>query len=97
MRTYEITIVVYLVVLFIALALLNYVMRRQVHKARFGSEEISPWDGRFVNDLFGESGLWNSHKRLYQRSRLRLWLVTLSIAFLICLAGGACIYLYAHG
>jgi hypothetical protein len=96
MRTYEITIVVSLVVLFIALTLLNYMMRRQVHEARFGSEEISPWDVRFVNDLFGESGIWNSRKRLYQRSRLRLWLVTLSIAFLICLAVGACVFLYAH-
>ena len=92
MRTYEIAVVV----LFVLLVLITEMMRRQVHEARYGSQKISPWDVRFVNDLLGQYGIWISHKRLYQRSGLRSPFWAILIALFICLGLGAYVYLHAH-
>jgi hypothetical protein len=59
------------VALFAALTFMQVMMRQQVHHARFGSHEISPWNERFSNSLFGQYGIWNLHKRTYERSGLR--------------------------
>jgi len=60
-------------------------MRRQVHDAKYGigSPEPSPWDVRFVNDLFGKNGIWNAHKQAYKRSVTRSAFVVFSAASLI--------------
>jgi hypothetical protein len=48
-------------------------MRRQAHDASYGigSPEISPWDVRYLNGMFGKHGIWNAHKKAYERSALR--------------------------
>jgi len=94
MHTYEIAVGACLVVLFFALILIVETMRRGVHEARYGYQQIGPWDVRYVNDFL--FGIWNSHKRLYPRSRVRLCFAALLIAFVICFAAGLCIYLYAR-
>ena len=60
-------------------------MRRQVHDAKYGvgSPEISPWDVRFVNAMFGEHGIWNAHKKAYERNILRSSFIALSAAWLV--------------
>ena len=67
MPLYEIVFVM-AVVLFAALSFMQVIMRQQVHQARFGNQEISPWDGRFSNNLLGQYGIWKLHKRAYERS-----------------------------
>jgi hypothetical protein len=69
--------------LVIPLALIQLTMRRQVHDANYGSPEISPWDVRFVNSMFGQHGIWILHKRTFQRSALRSWCMALCIAWLV--------------
>jgi len=94
MRKYEIAAGASLGILFLALALITETMRRQVHEGRYGNEEITPWNVRFVNDLLGQYGIWNLHKQLYQRSALRLLFLGVLVAIAVCLATGACAYLH---
>ena len=96
LRTYEIAVGASLVVVFFALVLIAEAMRRQVHEGRYGNQQVGPWDAHFVNTLLGQHGLWNSHKRLYQRSRLRSCFSALLIALFICFVVGAYVYLYAR-
>src|SRR5215467_6195778 len=74
-------------VLLVPLAVIQVIMRQQVHDANYGigSPEISPWDVRFVNEMFGEYGIWNAHKKAYQRSALRSSFIALSAAWLVSL------------
>ena len=67
-------------VLIVPLVVIQVIMRRQVHHANYGigSPEISPWDVRFVNHMFGEHGIWNVHKKAYERSALRSLFIVLS-------------------
>jgi hypothetical protein len=65
------------------LAFIQVTMRRQVHEANYGNPEISPWDVRFANDMFGQYGIWNLHKRAFERSALRSWFLALSVAWLV--------------
>ncbi|SRR6266496_5780133 len=93
MPLYEIAFVA-AVVLLAALSFMQVMMRQQVHHARFGNQEISPWNERFSNNLFGQYGIWNLHKRAYERSLLRssFWLV--SIAFLVSVMLALCGFLH---
>ena len=72
-------------VLLVPIAVIQVIMRRQVHHAIYGigSPEISPWDVRFINAMFGEHGIWNAHTKAYERSALRSSFVVLSIAWLV--------------
>jgi hypothetical protein len=72
-------------VLLVPLAVIQVIMRRQVHDANYGigSQEISPWDVRFVNDMFGKHGIWNAHKNAYEHSGLRSSFVVLFAAWLV--------------
>jgi hypothetical protein len=58
MPLYEIAFVI-AVVLFGALAFMQERMRQQVHNARFGNQEISPWGLHFSNNLLGLYGIGN--------------------------------------
>jgi len=84
------------VVLFAALAFMQVMMRQQVHHARFDNQEISPSDVRFANNLFGQYGIWNLHKRAYKRSALRSVYVAASVAFLVCAIVGVCGFLFVR-
>lgn len=66
-------------------AVIQVIMRRQVHEAKYGagSSEISPWDARFVNGMFGKYGIWNAHKNAYEHSTLRVSFVLLAVAWLV--------------
>jgi hypothetical protein len=72
-------------VLLLPLAVIQVIMRRQAHDANYGigKPEISPWDVRFVNGMFGNHGIWNAHRRPYKRSALRSSFVVLSTAWSI--------------
>jgi len=80
-------------VLVVPLAVMQVIMRRQAHDANYGigSRGISPWDVRYLNDM---RGIWNAHKKVYERSALRsvfvvlfaAWSVSLLIAVLAFLA-----------
>jgi hypothetical protein len=70
MVLYEIAFTV-AAILFAVLGCMQHVMRQQVHHARFGNQEMSPWDVRYSNPLFGQYGIWTLHKRAYERSGLR--------------------------
>lgn len=83
MPVYEIASLIS-VVLFFVLSFLQVIMRQQVHQARFGNQEISPWDVRFSNSLLGQYGIWNLHKRAYERSFLRSFFIAISLALLAC-------------
>jgi len=67
-------------VLVVPLAVMQVIMRRQAHKANYdiGSREISPWDVRYLNDM---RGIWNAHKKAYERSALRSVFVVLFAAW----------------
>lgn len=95
MPLYEITFGV-VAVLFFALVFMQVMMRQQVHHARFGNQEISPSDVRFSSDLFGQHGIWNLHKRAYERSALRSSFVAASVAFLVCTIVGICDFLFVR-
>jgi hypothetical protein len=71
--------------LLLPLAVIQVIMRRQIHEANYGigSPEISPWDVRFVNGMFGKHGIWNAHRKAYERSALRSSFVVLSAAWLV--------------
>jgi hypothetical protein len=71
-------------VLLVPLAVMQVIMRRQVQNAKYGigSPEISPWAVRFANEMFGSHGIWNAHKRAYERSALRSAFVVVSAAWL---------------
>jgi len=90
---YEIAFAV-AVVLFGALAFMQVIMRRQVHNAGYGNQEISPWDVRFSNNLFGCYGIWNLHKRAYERSGLRFSFLALCLALLVSVTVAVCDFLY---
>ena len=70
--------------LLVPLAFMQVMMRRQVHNANYGvsGAEISPWDLRFVNAIFGKYGIWNLHKKAYERSALRSSFMIVGIAWL---------------
>ncbi|HET8827404.1 MAG TPA: hypothetical protein VFM77_19845 [Terriglobales bacterium] len=71
-------------VLVVPLALLQVLMRRQAHDANYGigSREVNPWDVRYVNDL---RGIWNAHKKAYERSVLRSAFIALFAAWSVSL------------
>jgi hypothetical protein len=71
-------------VLLVPIAAIQVIMRRQVHDASYGigSPEISPWDVRFINAVFGEHGIWNAHKKAHERSALSSSFMVLSAAWL---------------
>jgi hypothetical protein len=94
MRTYEMAFGAVLAALFLALVFIEEAMRRQVHHARYGNQEVSPWSVRYVNEFFGQYGVWNLHRRLYERSGVRLWFWAVLVAFFVCLALAACGYVY---
>jgi hypothetical protein len=83
-------------VLFFALVFMQEIMRRQVHFANHGRQEIGPFDVRYANNLFGPDGIWNRHKRLHARSRVRMCFLIALIAFVVLLIVGASGYIYAH-
>lgn len=62
-----------------ALAFIQVTIRRQVHEAEFGIQEISPWDVRFANDM---GAIWKRHKRAFPHSALRSWFLALSAAWI---------------
>lgn len=93
MPLYEIAFAV-AVISFAALACIQHLMRQQVHYARFGNQEIEPWDVRYSNPLFGEYGIWKLHKRAHERSALRFSLVGLSLVLLASLVIGLCNLLF---
>jgi len=70
-------------VLVAPLAVIQVIMRRQAHDANYGigSPEISPWDVRYVNGMFGKHGIWNAHKKAHERSALRSVFIVLSAAW----------------
>jgi hypothetical protein len=70
-------------VLFIALVFMQVIMQRQVHHANSGNQEISPWDVRFANNMFGRYGIWNLHRRAYERSKLRSLFLVLAVAWIV--------------
>lgn len=84
------------VVLFFALVLMQEIMRRQVHDANYGRQEIGPFDVRYANNVFGPDGIWSLHKRLHARSRLRMCFLIALAAFLVLLIMGVSGYIYAH-
>ncbi len=97
MTLYEIAFV-FAAVLFFALVFMQIMMRQQVHRARFGNQEISPGDVRFSNNLFGQDGIWILHKRTCGRSALRFSFLAVSFALSISLIVGLCDLLYVrHG
>jgi hypothetical protein len=73
-------------VLFFSLGFLQEVMRGQVHRAKYGYEEISPWDVRYVHGDFGPHGIWKSHKQLCQRSAVRLTFLVICAGLIACIA-----------
>jgi len=95
MPAYEIASLT-VVVLFVVVCVMQVVMRQQVHQARFGNEEISPWDVRFSNNLFGQYGIWKLHKRAYERSLLRYSFVAVSVALLISIIVAVGDFLYVR-
>jgi hypothetical protein len=95
MPLYEIAFVA-AVILFGAISFIQVRMRQQVHHARFGNQKISPWDRHFSNNLLGLYGIWNLHKRAYERSDLRVTLVAVSVAFLVSIIVGVCNFLYVR-
>jgi len=96
MQTYKAALTVALAVWFFALVFLQEIMRRQVQDANYGKQEISPFDVRFANNLFGAYGIWSQHKRLHARSRLRMCFLIALAAFIALLILGASSYIYAH-
>ena len=72
--------------LLVALALMQVHMRRQVHQANYGNDEINPWDMRFVNSMFGVHGIWSQHKRAYEQSSVRSWFLGLFFAWIVYVA-----------
>jgi hypothetical protein len=82
MPLYEIAFVA-AVILFGALSIMQVRMRQQVHHARFGNQQISPWDWHFSNNLLGLYGIWRLHKRAYERSGLRLSFLAVFVALLV--------------
>ena len=93
MPLYEIAFVV-AVALFAALGFMQNTMRRQVHHARFGNTEISPWDVRYSNTLLGQYGIWKAHKRAYARRGVRSSFVTVCVALLVSIILGVWNLLY---
>jgi len=93
MHRYAVLILLFSVVLFFAAILTTELIRRQVHEARYGSRQISPWDNRYVGSVFGRFGIWTLHKQVFLQSRLREFLVALVAAWAISLAAGTAIYL----
>ena len=82
-------------VLLVPLAVIQVIMRRQVHDANYGigSPETSPWDVRFINSMFGEHGIWKAHTKAYERSALRSSFVVLSVAWLVSVLVAALAFL----
>ena len=95
MPLYEIAFVA-AIVLFAALSFMQVMMRQQMHHARFGNQETSPWDVRFSNNLFGQYGIWKLHKRANERSGLRSTFVAASAALLVSIIVGVCDFLYVR-
>ena len=96
MRVYEIAFDL-AVCLMAALGCLIEVMRRQVHRVRYGEQEVGPWNARYVNDLFGRYGIVGLHRRFHERSCVRSWFWAVLVAFLISVAFGVLSYLSVRG
>jgi hypothetical protein len=82
MPTYDIALLA-AVLLFAVLSVMQVVMRQQVDQARFGNQDISPWDVRFSNNLLGQHGIWTLHKRVYEQSLLRSSFTAVCVALLV--------------
>jgi hypothetical protein len=95
MPLYEIEFVA-AVILFGALSIMQVRMRQQVHHARFGNQQISPWDWHFSNNLLGLYGIWRLHKRAYERSGLRLSFLAVFVALLVSIIVGLSDFLYVR-
>ena len=83
-------------VLLVALVFIQVNMRRQVHDANYGNEEVGPWDVRFANNMFGRYGIWNLHKRSFERSTLRSWFLGLFVAWIVSVAVALLDLIVAH-
>jgi hypothetical protein len=72
-------------VLLAALVVMQVIMRRQVHDTKYGigNPEISPWDLRYLNEMFGKHGICNAHKKAYERSALRSLFIVFSAAWVV--------------
>lgn len=83
-------------VLLVPLVLIQVIMRRQAHDANYGigSPEISPWDVRYLNGMFGKHGIWNAHKKAYGRRALRSLFVVLSGAWVLAVLVAAFTFLF---
>jgi hypothetical protein len=95
MPLYEIAFVA-AAILLAALSFMQVRMREQVHHARFGNQQISPWDWHFSSNLLGLHGIWKLDKRAYERSGLRSTFVAASAALLVSIVVGVCEILYVH-
>jgi len=84
------------VVLFFVLCFMQEMMRQQVHHARFGNQEIGPWDVRFSSDFAGQYGIWKQHRRAYERSGVRFSFVVVSAALVTSIFVGICDFLYVR-
>jgi hypothetical protein len=84
MPFYRIAIICFFVML-VPIAAIQEMMRRQVNDAKYGigSPDLSPWDVRFVNEMFGKHGIWKAHKQAYERSVTRAAFIVFSAAMLI--------------
>lgn len=83
-------------VLLCALVLMQHTMQQEVHHARFGNQEINPWDVRYSTNLFGQCGTWKLHKRAYARSGVRSSFVTVCVALLVSVIVGIGDLLYVR-
>ena len=95
MRSYEIAAGCS-AVLVVAVGVAFELMRREVHLARYGNQQIGPWDGRSVSNLLGRFGIWNLHKQLFRQSHLRRTFVALLVALAACLVIATYMYLLAR-
>lgn len=91
MRGYEIAFALSAILMAI-LGCLTEVMRRQVHRARYGEQDLSPWSVRYVNDAFGRHGILGLHRRVYERSGVRALFWAVFIAFFASVALGIVTY-----
>ena len=83
------------VLLLVPLAFIQVVMRRQVHDAHYGtgSKEVSPWDPKYVNAMFGKYGIWRFHKQAFARSGVRSAFVGLAVLWAVCVLVGILAFL----
>jgi hypothetical protein len=69
-------------VLVVLLAVIQVIMRRQAHDAKYGigNHEVSPVEVRYSNDM---CAIWKAHKEVFERSALRSVFIVLFVAWLV--------------